>query len=107
MTSRGELEHRVMVLLWTATAPLTVSAVQALLGPERELAYTTVMTVLDRLTKKGLATRERIDRAWRYEAAEPQAVVLARELGEQLAGVSPEVRAEALRLLGQSLKLID
>jgi len=36
---------------------------------ERVLAYTTVLTVLDRLTKKALVTRERDGRAWRYTPA--------------------------------------
>ena len=35
----------------------------------RELAYTTVMTVLDRLAGKGMVQREREGRAWRYRAA--------------------------------------
>lgn len=34
----------------------------------RELAYTTVMTVLDRLAGKGMVQREREGRAWRYRA---------------------------------------
>jgi predicted transcriptional regulator len=36
---------------------------------ERGLAYTTVMTVLDRLAGKGMVQREREGRAWRYRAA--------------------------------------
>jgi predicted transcriptional regulator len=35
----------------------------------RELAYTTVMTVLDRLAGKGMVQRRREGRAWRYRAA--------------------------------------
>lgn len=35
----------------------------------RELAYTTVMTVLDRLAGKGMVQRQREGRAWRYRAA--------------------------------------
>ncbi len=35
----------------------------------RELAYTTVMTVLDRLAGKGMVQREREGRAWRYRPA--------------------------------------
>ena len=55
MMARGELERQVMVLLWRAGEPLTVADVQGLLIRDRDLAYTTVMTVLDRLAKKGLA----------------------------------------------------
>ena len=78
---RGELEQRVMVLLWQAGEPLSVVDVQGLLARDRDLAYTTVMTVLDRLAKKGLAKREMKRRAWHYEPADPQAVVLARRHG--------------------------
>ena len=38
---------------------------------EREIAYTTVMTVLDRIAKKDLVNRERDGRAWRYSPPTP------------------------------------
>ena len=65
---RGELEQRVMVLLWQAGEPLSVVDVQGLLARDRDLAYTTVMTVLDRLAKKGLAITSLLTRrpwCWR------------------------------------------
>ena len=62
----GELERAVMSQLWDADAPLTVREVHAALTPARSLAYTTVMTLLDRLAKKGLVTQERQGRAFRY-----------------------------------------
>ena len=54
-----------MDVLWETEVPLTVREVSARL-PERNLAHTTVMTVLDRLAKKGFARRQRDGRAWRY-----------------------------------------
>src|SRR5258708_18643425 len=57
-----------MDVLWEAAEPLSVREVSALLT-DRDLAHTTVMTVLDRLAKKGFARRERDGRAWRYRAA--------------------------------------
>src|SRR5438128_7705252 len=54
-----------MDILWEAAEPLTVRQVSGGLT-ERDLAHTTVMTVLDRLAKKGFARRERDGRAWRY-----------------------------------------
>lgn len=101
MVARGELERQVMVLLWRAGEPLTVADMQEFLV--RDLAYTTVMTVLDRLAKKGLARRERRGRAWCYQPAEPQQVVLAREMAGLLHDVPVGVRDEALRLLAESL----
>ncbi|MBQ0893576.1 BlaI/MecI/CopY family transcriptional regulator [Micromonospora sp. U56] len=72
MTRLGELERAVMDVLWDSV-PATSDGVtvrevaDALDG--RELAYTTVMTVLDRLAGKGMVQREREGRAWRYRAA--------------------------------------
>ena len=63
----GELEAAVMDLLWSAERPLLVRDVVNLLRPERPLAYTTVMTVLDNLHRKDWVRRSRDGRAWRYE----------------------------------------
>jgi predicted transcriptional regulator len=69
----GELERAVLEHLWTEGPShpegLTVREVHDIVGVQRELAYTTLMTVLDRMAKKGLVTRERDGRAWRYTAA--------------------------------------
>ncbi|MER7457148.1 BlaI/MecI/CopY family transcriptional regulator [Micromonospora sp. NPDC126480] len=72
MTRLGDLERAVMDVLWDSvpatSGGVTVREVaDALAG--RELAYTTVMTVLDRLAGKGMVQREREGRAWRYRAA--------------------------------------
>jgi predicted transcriptional regulator len=61
----GDLERAIMDVLWDADCALTVREVSARLT-ERNLAHTTVMTVLDRLAKKGFARRKRDGRAWRY-----------------------------------------
>jgi predicted transcriptional regulator len=55
-----------MEVLWDADGPLLVRDVVTQLQPDRRLAYTTVMTVLDNLHRKGWLTRERDGRAWRY-----------------------------------------
>lgn len=63
----GELEQQIMTVLWRSRTPLLVRDVQeALAAQERDLAYTTVMTVMDRLTKKGALDRELEGRAWKY-----------------------------------------
>ncbi|POM25702.1 Transcriptional regulator BlaI [Actinomadura rubteroloni] len=50
-------------------APTARDVSRALAG-DRDLAHTTVMTVLDRLAKKGFLRRRRDGRAWRYSPAE-------------------------------------
>src|SRR5271168_2540256 len=56
-----------MEVLWQTDSALTVRQVSN--GLQQSLAHTTVMTVLDRLAKKGFARRERDGRAWRYRPA--------------------------------------
>ena len=57
-----------MGVLWSTAEPLSVRAVLKALPTERELAYTTVMTVLDNLHKKGWLKRELAGRAYLYRA---------------------------------------
>jgi predicted transcriptional regulator len=52
--------------LWSTSEPQTVRQVHEALAERRELAYTTVMTVLQRLAKKHLVIQQRDDRAHRY-----------------------------------------
>jgi predicted transcriptional regulator len=68
MTRLGELERAVMDVLWDRAVPTTVREVAEALQ-DRTLAYTTVMTVLDRLAGKGMVERERSGRAWSYRPA--------------------------------------
>jgi predicted transcriptional regulator len=66
----GDLEREVMTQLWDAGEPLTVRQVHEAINRTRDLAYTTVMTVLDRLAKKGVVSQEKADRAYRYRPAQ-------------------------------------
>jgi len=83
----GPLEARVMDSMWTAGTG-TAREVYATLG--EEWAYTTIMTTLDRLHRKGLLLREKEGLAWRYRP------VLARDAFERA-----KVDALAERLLGE------
>ena len=66
----GRLEAEVMEIIWRQTeAPGTgVSVNDVAVCLKRPLAYTTVMTTLDRLFKKGVLQRRKSDRAYRYSA---------------------------------------
>jgi predicted transcriptional regulator len=63
----GELEAVIMDRLWELSRPMLVREMVDDLRPDRALAYTTVMTVMDNLYHKGWLRRERDGRAWRYE----------------------------------------
>ena len=58
-----QLELDCMKVLWKQPGA-TVAQVRSAL--DRPLAYTTVMTVLDRMTSKGVVTRRKNGRAWLY-----------------------------------------
>ena len=59
----GELEAKIMAIVWNSDR-LSVRDVAAAVQPK--LAYTTVMTTLDRLFKKGLLERSESKRAFIY-----------------------------------------
>ena len=55
-----------MDVVWTADCPVTPGEVQEQLSRKRKLAYTTAMTILVRLHKKGLLEREKAGRGFAY-----------------------------------------
>jgi predicted transcriptional regulator len=59
----GPLEQQIMVIVWQAGE---VSVRDVCLAFDGTLAYTTLMTTLDRLHKKGLLTRRKEGRAFFY-----------------------------------------
>lgn len=87
MKPLGQLEAKVMACLWESTCPVTVREVLEKLQSSRDVAYTTVMTVLDNLHSKGFVAREKDGRAYRYRA------VLSRE--QHTAGLIEDVLAQS------------
>lgn len=62
----GELEAVIMDLLWTRNDVATVRDIFDDLAQERQIAYTTVMSTMDNLYRKGSLTRERVGQAYHY-----------------------------------------
>jgi predicted transcriptional regulator len=94
----GDLERAVMERLWTAPdgAAMTVRDVHADLAADRDLAYTTVMTVMDRLAKKELVEQERDGRAYRYRARASRAALTAELMRDTLDDFAEHDRGTAL-----------
>ncbi len=53
----GPLETSIIEVMWSAKQPLTVRDVYERLRRRKRIAYTTVMTTMDRLYEKGLLDR--------------------------------------------------
>ena len=87
MRQLGQLEAVVMQRLWSVDHPVSVREVLEDLQRERDIAYTTVMTVLDNLHGKGLVRREKQGRAYLYAPA------LSRE--EHTAGLLDQVLSQS------------
>ncbi|RKH46219.1 BlaI/MecI/CopY family transcriptional regulator [Corallococcus sicarius] len=64
----GTLEAAVMKVVWTQ-AHVTAREVCDRMTGRKERAYTTIMTTMDRLHRKGLLVREKDGLAWRYTPA--------------------------------------
>ncbi|PYS41022.1 MAG: hypothetical protein DMG14_08715 [Acidobacteria bacterium] len=68
------LELDIMKAVWQRS-PTTVREVQEAIRPGRQLAYTTVMTTMDRLCQKGFVTRILRARTHYYDPAVDYTVV--------------------------------
>lgn len=62
----GELEAVVMDRVWNSAEVVTVREIFDDLARERQIAYTTVMSTMDNLHRKGWLQRERAGKAFRY-----------------------------------------
>ena len=87
----GELEAVIMDRLWARNRPMLVREVVDELHNDRALAYTTVMTVMENLYRKGWLRRERDGRAWRYEPTGSRSSYTSALMNDALA-TSPDRR---------------
>jgi predicted transcriptional regulator len=81
----GELEVVIMHLVWGHDGPVTVRTLFDELSQARRIAYTTVMSTMDNLHRKGWLARERDGKAYRYTAVVSREEYSARLMREALA----------------------
>jgi predicted transcriptional regulator len=90
----GALEADVLGVLWTSgDAVLTPGEVNEQL--DADLAYTTVMTVLTRLWKKGLAERIQLGRGYGYQAVYSESELATQRIRSALEGIDDRAAALA------------
>lgn len=77
-----------MSRVWSWERAVLVREVLEDLQRDREIAYTTVMTVMDNLHRKGFLRRERAGRAYSYTAAQTREEHTAALMEEVLASSS-------------------
>jgi BlaI family penicillinase repressor len=85
-------ELEIMKVVWSR-GHATVRDVHDVLVRERKIAYTTVMTMMSVLEKKGHLKRKAVGRSFDYHPAKPERVVIAsmvKEFVERVFGGSAE-----------------
>ncbi len=86
MRGFGDLEAVIMQLVWDHGGPVTVRELFEELRQERAIAYTTVMSTMDNLHRKGWLSRVKEGKAYRYAATASREEYSARLMREALAG---------------------
>ncbi len=103
-----ELEAAVMDVIWDSSAEeIAVREVVRSLRPERDLAYTTVMTTMDRLAKRELLLRRKEGRAWLYRPAMNRDGFLALVARETLDSLPAGARSSALAWFVEEVSSAD
>lgn len=83
-----------METLWDAgDGWLTVREVHEVISRRRDIAYTTVMTVLDRMAGKDLVVRERAGRAWKYHPSQTRGEMTAEVMRQALGEIAHDTNA--------------
>lgn len=106
MASLGDLERSVMDLLWDSANARTATAIRddlangKTVGAGKELALTTILTVLSRLEAKGFVCRARHIRPHLFHATTTRADHMA-ELMHEVLGTAPDREAVLARFVGQ------
>jgi len=107
----GELEADIMKIVWRANRA-TVRDVYEQLRLERNLAYTTVMTIMGRLAEKGLLDKEPIGNAYVYSPTISEGDFVKRIVTEVIDGLMEEFSEPAIshmvdRLSSEDTKKIN
>jgi predicted transcriptional regulator len=82
----GDLESVIMHLVWDHDGPVTVRELFDELRQGRPIAYTTVMSTMDNLHRKGWLARAKAGKAYRYTATASRDEYSARLMREALDG---------------------
>jgi predicted transcriptional regulator len=84
MRGLGDLEAVIMQRMWDRTEPATVRDLVEELRQSRDIAYTTVMTVMDNLHRKGWLHRTQQGRAYEYSTIAGRAEYVAMVMRDAL-----------------------
>ncbi len=87
----GQLEGQVMELVWRKGSATVREVHRALNHRQKDLAYTTVMTVMSRLNEKGFLGREPEGNAFRYHPTASREEFLAKASLKVFSGLTEDL----------------
>jgi len=96
----GELEQAIMDIVWATDRPVTGREVVDQLAQSRPVVYTTVLTVMDRLARKGLLEKQPTGKAHTYQAVQSRETYTAQRMASLL-GASGNPATVLLRFVQQ------
>ena len=89
-----------MEVVWSADHPVTGREVVDELARDRPVVYTTVLTVMDRLARKGILTKQATGKAHTYRAVQSREGYTAQRMASML-GSGGDPTAVLLRFVEQ------
>ncbi len=99
----GELEFMVMDYLWDKKN-VSVRDVLRELSADREIAYTTIMTTMDRLWKKGLLDRNKEGKTFLYTPAQSREGILQSMVKKVIDSILPDITDSSMSYFINSLE---
>lgn len=91
MTTRrgmGQLEAEILAILWSEGGWMTPRSVLERLDSDPPVVYSTAMTILRRLWKKGTLDRRRVGKAYEYRPLKDEGEQTADRMAEVLSAAS-------------------
>ncbi len=103
----GELQLAIMEVVWKHQPVSVADVLTELHYQKRDLAYTTVMTIMSRLAEKGWLISEKQGRAYVYRAAQSRQEAEAAAVGEVVRALLQDFGSIAVAQFAKELDEID
>lgn len=99
----GELESEIMEVVWNYSGSISVREVTDILKKKRKIAYTTIMTIMGRLTEKGLLKKTSSGKAYAYKSAYSKDTFLTRVSREIIKNLTASFGDMAIASFAESI----
>jgi len=103
----GDLERKIMEIIWESEEAISVSDVVQVLSQKRKIAYTTVMTIMGRLVDKGILTRKLSGSSYQYMPKVSQEKFIAKSVHNIFTTAVSTLGQEAVTYFVREIKRLN